>query len=362
MPAFVKFSRGLISTYNRLTNKDPDTLYLVYETKDATSGFLYLGDKLIGSVGGDSTILSLSQLSDVNLNNQIEDGMVLQYNGSTGGGQWQAARISGNNISISDSLNNITNPSEKSLAIIGTDVYVYHNNSWMQLSNSSLLNRIISLETKVGEKGDDNSSSTGLYKEIEDFKKDVYTKQEIDNLQHLKYQIVESVDDIDLNDSPANIIYLVPKSLEDGYIEYSVINGKLEPIGESNIDLSNYVTTDDTRLLTEIQQKKVDSLGFNQQSQVATINAAQVVDLNTVIQNNQFIKSVSQNAFQVTPEGELQLIATPGVDLSDYVKVEIFNSTIGDLDSIINRQDNSTLVQEINSIKQSLIWQEINNN
>ena len=362
MPAFVKFSRGLISTYNRLTKKDPDTLYLVYETKEAINGLLYLGDKLIGSVGG-STVLSLSQLSDVNLTDQIEDGMVLQYNGSTGGGQWQAARISGSNISIENTLSDITNPKEKDIAIIGSNVYIYHNNTWVPLSDSSLLNRVNLLETKVGEKSNGDSPSTGLYKEIEDFKKEVYTKQEIDNLQHLKYQIVESIDDIDLNNSPVSIIYLVPKDNEEGYIEYSVINGKLEPIGESDIDLSNYVTINDPRLLTEIQQKKVDSLGFDQQQQKATINAAQVVDLNTVIQNNQFIKSVSQNAFQVTPEGELQLIATPGVDLSDYVKVEIFNSTIGDLKSILNRQsDNSTLVEEINSIKQSLIWQEINNN
>jgi len=47
MSAFVKFSRGLISTYNNLISKDPNTLYLVYETKESKNGSLYLGDKLI---------------------------------------------------------------------------------------------------------------------------------------------------------------------------------------------------------------------------------------------------------------------------------------------------------------------------
>ena len=74
--AFVKFSRGLLSAYNNLSRKDPDTLYLVYESNESTSGSLYLGSKLISSVG--SVIpTSLNDLSDVSISGSLEDGMLL---------------------------------------------------------------------------------------------------------------------------------------------------------------------------------------------------------------------------------------------------------------------------------------------
>ncbi len=70
--SFVKFSRGLISVYNNLTKKDPNTLYLVYEDKDSLTGYLYLGDKLISGVDNSSNI-SLNNLID----GIPEDGMIL---------------------------------------------------------------------------------------------------------------------------------------------------------------------------------------------------------------------------------------------------------------------------------------------
>jgi hypothetical protein len=85
--AFVKFSRGLVSSYNALSRKDPDTLYLVYESNESVSGSLYLGTKLISSVSGAGP-MSLDDLTDVSASGELEDGMLLQYNSSTGGGQW----------------------------------------------------------------------------------------------------------------------------------------------------------------------------------------------------------------------------------------------------------------------------------
>ena len=131
--AFVKFSRGLLSAYNNLSRKDPDTLYLVYESNESTSGSLYLGSKLISSVGS-TTPTSLNDLSDVSISGSLEDGMLLQYNSSTGEGQWQAVSLSevvgslplnNNQISIAESLSNIENPNEKDIAVIGNDVYIY---------------------------------------------------------------------------------------------------------------------------------------------------------------------------------------------------------------------------------------------
>jgi hypothetical protein len=86
-------------------------------------------------------------------------------------------------------------------------------------------------------------------KEIKDMSRPVNTKEEIAqyiaDLAHLKYEIVESVNDIDVNDDAASTtIYLIPKisnEVNNGYDEYFVVNGVLEKIGSLDIDLSNYV-------------------------------------------------------------------------------------------------------------------------
>lgn len=366
MSAFVKFSRGLISTYNNLISKDPNTLYLVYETKESKNGSLYLGDKLISQVASGNINISLNDLTNVTIGDNLEDGMLLQYNSSTNGGVWEAVPLSNiingqNNISIINSFSEIDIAKDKDIAILGSNAYIYYNNKWNRLTDSELIERVSSLEEKIGEKSSDTTAATGLYKEIDDLKSNVYTKEEIDSFKHLRYQIVNSVEDIDIESSPNNIIYLVPNITDDNnnYDEYSIINGQLEKIGSHAIDLTNYVTKDDNSLLTEVQRNKINSLGLDENNK-ATINAAQVIDLNQIINENQIIKSVSPSSFEITPEGELQLKATPSIDLSNYVQTSVFNAVVGDLDELSFRVDeNSTLVQEINSIKESIIWQEL---
>ena len=65
---YVKFQRGSQAAYDRLielNNIDSNTLYFIYKNENATTGSLYMGDKLIS--GGDvSTVTSsLDELSDV---------------------------------------------------------------------------------------------------------------------------------------------------------------------------------------------------------------------------------------------------------------------------------------------------------
>ena len=377
--AFVKFSRGLISTFNRLVNKDPDTLYLVYENENSLEGSLYLGNKLISSVGT-TTNISLNDLANVSISNgELEDGMVLYYNASTGGGQWEAGRISDivselpagrDRISIVDALNTISNPQDEDIAIVGQDVYVYSENEWHQLTDSSLIERISSLENQIGHEADEEEGivATGLYKEISDLKESVFTKEEIlaqiADLSHLTYKKVVSLEAINVNaDEASTTIYLVPKNSEDesdGYDEYFVVDGQLEKIGSWDVDLSNYVTSDDDRLLSPQQKEKIDSLGYDSENHVATIQAAQVGGLSEAIANGQLIKRVDAGTFRVTEQGELQLVSVPSIDLTGYVTTEVFEATVGNLEDIQNREsENSTLVDEINVIKNSIIWHNI---
>lgn len=381
--AFVKFSRGLLQTYNSLTRKDPDTLYLVYENENSASGSLYLGTKLISSVSSGAIVTSLSDLTDVVISGELEDGMLLQYNTSTGNGIWEAVPLSevlsgvstqNENVSIVEALNEISDPSTKDFAVVGTNLYIYDGSDWVQLTDTSLASRISNLESQVGHaaNAEEGIAATGLYADIAAIQTslgNVYTKTEVNNYvasqiaaaQHLRYEIVNSIENIDVEDpSVENTIYLVPKSnaeINDGYEEYFVINETLEKIGDWGVDLSNYVQTNDNRLLTEPQKTKIDAITLDENNNIV-IQAAQVGGLIQTIQDNQIIKSVQAGTFSITQEGELQLQSVPTIDLSGYVQTSVFNAAVGDLSQLTN----STLVDEINMIKTSIIWQEMQAN
>lgn len=379
--AFVKFSRGLISQYNNLAQKDSDTLYLVYENANSETGLLYLGNKLISSVGTDS--INLSNLTDISMPAELEDGMLLQYVGTTH--KWEARPLedvlsdyegtgSSSSIPVVDSLDNISNPHENDIAIAGTELFIYDGSEWQSLTVSDLEDRVSNLETKVGVEANEPSGqvATGLYKKLEDLRSDLQTEitNSIANAQHLRYQVVNEISEIDLTNEEAtqNTVFLIPKSVEDaqaddGYNEYLVNNGVLEKIGSWDADLTNYVTKDDTSLLlTEQQQQKLNSIGLDENNR-ATIQAIQVGGLDEAIQNAQFIKSVDVGTFNVTDEGQLQLISVPSIDLSGYVQTSLYRAEVGNLSDLQDRvSDDSTLVEEINNIKQSIIWKDLKNN
>lgn len=375
--AFVKFSRGLISQYNSLSQKDQDTLYLVYESTSSTTGLLYLGNKLISSVGTDS--INLSNLTDISMPAELEDGMLLQYISTTG--KWEARPIedvlsnyegtsSGSSIPVVDNLDSISNPHENDIVIAGTELFIYDGSEWQPLTVSDLKDRVSNLETKVGVEADTESgqAATGLYKKLEDLRSDLQTEitNSIANAQHLRYQVVNEISEIDLSDedATANIVFLVPKSPEDahnddGYDEYFVTNGALEKIGSWDADLTGYVQDDDNRLLTNEQKQKLDSIGYDSENNQAIISTSQVTNLDQFVQQNSYISDVEAGVFSVDENGKLELVSIPSDALTNYVSTPVFNSTVGDITQITGYETGHTLVDEINVIKASVIWQEL---
>lgn len=380
--AFVKFSRGLISQYDSLSQKDKDTLYLVYDSTSSTKGKLYLGDKLISSA--DISSIKLSDISDISMPESLTDGMLLQYNQSTvpgESGRWEARPIAdvlsdyegsggSSNIPVVDNLNNIENPSKNDIAIQGTELFIYDGNQWQPLTVSDLENRVADLETKVGVEANTESGqvATGLYKKLEDLHSDLQTEimNSIANAQHLRYQIVNEISEIKLSDedATANVVFLVPKSSEDthsddGYDEYFVTNGALEKIGSWDADLTGYVQDDDNRLLTSQQKQKLDSIGYDSENNQAIISTSQVTNLNQFVQENSYIRDVEAGVFSVDENGKLGLVSVPSDALTNYVSTPVFNSTVGDITKITGYETGHTLVDEINVIKASVIWQEL---
>lgn len=82
---YVKFMRGSQELYNSLQTKDQDTLYFVYNNDQANDigepvGKLYLGNRLIsGSSSSAGGTISISDIQDILLDNNLADGDFLVY-------------------------------------------------------------------------------------------------------------------------------------------------------------------------------------------------------------------------------------------------------------------------------------------
>ena len=125
---YVRFIRGTPNAWHNLAKKDDNTLYFISE-KDADSGYLYLGEKLISGGGGsgiDATILGritalekrgdkdtdiLKDLKDVELSSKITDGSSLVYD--AGKKKWVNKVVSGGGTTVAgaenlDDLNDVS--------------------------------------------------------------------------------------------------------------------------------------------------------------------------------------------------------------------------------------------------------------
>ncbi len=82
---YVKFMRGTQALYNSLATKDQDTLYFVYDNVGDDHGKLYLGNRLIsGSSSNPGGDISISDIQDVLIDNNVTDGDFLVYDEAEG--------------------------------------------------------------------------------------------------------------------------------------------------------------------------------------------------------------------------------------------------------------------------------------
>ena len=374
---FVKFLRGSQAAYDRLQSPDINTLYFIYDeesTDQQPSGKLYLGRYLIND--SNLNTIALSDLSDTDIGT-LTGTEILRYNSTLQ--KWQpvlasdllaeldiqaGAAVVNSGITKqagetdADALDRaVSTKKEGDLAIVDGTVYVYDDNAWLKLIDSTvadignLADRVAALETAID---------------------DVYTKSETDSAiaeavagaNHLTYTTTTSLDGKDpTNTANQNIVFLVQKDAEDaskGYDEYLAVNGAWEKIGDWETDLSDYVKTDDPRLLTQAQVGNINNL-FNADG---TIPAAKIGDLNEAIAATQYIKSVDSNVFNVTAAGQLELIGLPASVINPLLNDYVLSSTVGDLNDLFAREDrtgDTTIVEEINYLADRLTWKPIEN-
>lgn len=232
---------------------------------------------------------------------------------------------------------------------------------------------------------DENTSATGFYLEF-DKKADkvsVYTKTEVDQLiasaDHLKRTIFDNIEFaqtfVENNpDIAAQYIYMIPSGLQldsNRYYEYMLIDDKLEPIGNWEVDLNDYFTENElkeyledyyteneiTTILTDYS-KKTDLEGYYKVEEIdnllnnyytveivnnllnqyvqkeegfSLISVRDLEKLQTISNNAEpnFIKSVDGSNFIVTEAGQLNLKTIEVAQVADLQSL---------LDAKVNRQ------------------------
>lgn len=196
---YVKFLRGTPAAFANLAQKDSDTIYFIYEENN-TYGNLYIGERLVASgVQSGEVGATLGSLSDVDVS-VVSNGQVLGY----------------------DSLNKIWKP--------------------MSLPEAVRVSVMVGAsETEAGQAGYVPAPQAGDHTK---FLRGDGTWVDISSLGGLTYKKVNSTDEIDLNAADAGkFIYLVPRS--DGtFKEYVVIDNTLEELGNTEVSLDGYVTTE----------------------------------------------------------------------------------------------------------------------
>lgn len=238
---YVKFQRGTIAAYNRLSKKDKNTLYFIYDNDDTTRGSLYLGDRLISAnVGSGSSIGALSDLQDT-LITETHTGDFLVQDSS---GKWK-------NVPLEEVINLIKNAETASLLNIDESQF-----SFTPVSGELSLKGFSSASTGMVPVKDNNDELswtslppdlsgqvTNLETELAKVKTDLEAVDgKILNANHLKYEVIQNLDEA-LNE---NTVYLHPSTSQtdnNTYDEFMFVNGSLERLGSFAPDLSQYVTT-----------------------------------------------------------------------------------------------------------------------
>lgn len=208
MENYVKFKRGTAAAFEALTTKDSDTLYFI--TNEDGSISVYLGAQKAGVAEDDlKGLLGIEDLSNVTIEDENrKNGYVLTY----------------------------------------------RDGVWVSESNPGANNAVDDLGDRVDELEDNLT-------------KNYYTKNEtntaistaITNAGHLKREVVDTLPEV--ANAAEDVIYLVLEDNTDAthnkYGEYMLINNNFERLGDWEVDLSNYVSTND---LATFKTTEIDPL------------------------------------------------------------------------------------------------------
>lgn len=306
--------QSLLATPERISD---DTLYFIYESANDTEGSLYLGQKLISSTNTGSSVININDIGDIVIGTEpLADQQILVYNQTTQ--QWENTSLAtiintavGEFQGATDLTNGIAGLVPRPL-IGDENKFLKGNGTWatidipqfddhtfetLSIDNSP----VISLLGYDSAKNGSIPIKTAAGIQWSSITPGQLTRQ-ITTLEKLQNQL----DGLDDDPIDTNAIYMVisdnPTST-DRYSEYMIINNKIELLGTiGSVDLSDYV-------------QKIE---FN--TTVSTLD--RLTDRVAILENSNFITQ----------------------------------QEIGYLNNLVLSENNTTLVEEINTINDRLKW------
>lgn len=308
--------RGSVSAWTALLqtpNKiDDDTLYFIYESiENPTEGSLYLGKKLISGDGSSSNIISINNIGDVYIDNAtLADKQILVYNETTQ--DWVNTSLS---TIINTAIGTFTGATSVTSGTQGLvpapqigdqNKFLKGNGTWATIpiptfdpSNFDVNNNVVTFASFSSAPVGTIPMKTNAGIEWSSISAGTITR-EITTMEDLQDAIENGTADL-------NTIYMVPTDSIDSsnhYNEYMVISDSLELIGTiGDVDLNDYVTT--------------------------SVFNTQVGNINTILNGT-----------------------TSTTGLVD--RVSFLETKVGNLNNLIFTGNNTTIVEEINTINETI--------
>lgn len=331
---YVKFYRGSIVAWERLlltpNRIDDDTLYFVYESEEhSDEGKLYLGQKLIsGTETNQSGTINIDDIGDIYIDDVLlSDKQILVYNDTSQ--RWENTNLSTIISTAVGVMQGATDAAAGAAGLVPTpqrgdqNKFLRGDGAWATINLPVFDSDVFSTENNVITLNGIAQAQVGTIP----MKTNAGIEWASVGAGTISRQIISRSDLQDLIENETaneNTIYMVP--LEDSvdssdqYEEFLVVSGQLEKIGTiGDVDLTDYVTS--------------------------SVFQSTVSDLNSIL-------------YGTTSGG----VTTPGL----ISRVGFLEGKIGDLNSLILTGNNTTLVEEINTIngniedlEERLQWQEI---
>lgn len=309
---------------------DDDTLYFIYSSAaNTTEGKLYLGQKLLSGVGGSSDIININDIGDVYIDDTVlSDKQILIYNARNN--EWENASLS---AIINTAVSTMTGATESNSGSSGLvpvpqagdqNKFLAGDGTWKTISVPTFDTNVFNINNNEVSLKDYNLASAGSVL----VKTNSGLQWSNSIVGSLNRQIVTleklqaMLDGTDEDPIDPNAIYMVRNSnsasSDNAYDEYMVINNKLEKLGVfGQVNLNDYVTT--------------------------TVFDARVGLIEDVLNDKR--------------DGVTGDIIPGLVSQVNYIKNNyISNVQIGDLNNLILSGDNTTLIEEVNSINGRLTW------
>lgn len=186
-------------------------------------------------------------------------------------------------------------------------------------TTSGLRTDVDALKSTVGVEASGETLATGLFKKIEDLRKDITA------IPKFAIEVVETLPKDNISETTVYLVLEKPDSAGDLYTEYIYVNGTWENLGKQTVDLSSYSTTE--QMNAAISAAISSSLASYYTKEQVDEELGKKADLSALDSYVLSSKLESDYLTKTQVETELGKKANTS-DLSNYVENDTFTSEL----------------------------------